>query len=157
MSDRRLRCPSCDGRMREVERRGVHVDVCGECRGVFLDRGELDKLMDAVEDYNMSQIAAVAQAQGGHYQAPDAPHQAQRAPGEPPPAPPPAPPGHHQPVHPQPGTPGHHQPVHPQQRSAMSEAARLAQEALAWQQRRKSGHGHPKKRRGGLLGDILDF
>lgn len=33
--------------MREVERRGVRIDVCAECKGVWLDRGELDKLLAA--------------------------------------------------------------------------------------------------------------
>ena len=46
---RTLRCPNCDGQMREVERRGVVIDICNECRGVFLDRGELDALVEAVE------------------------------------------------------------------------------------------------------------
>ena len=42
-----LTCPKCQGAMRTYERNGVHVDQCGECRGIFLDRGELEKLMDA--------------------------------------------------------------------------------------------------------------
>ena len=46
---RTLRCPNCDGKMREVERRGVVIDICTECRGVFLDRGELDALVEAIE------------------------------------------------------------------------------------------------------------
>ncbi len=33
--------------MREVNRNGVHIDVCPKCRGVWLDRGELEKLLDA--------------------------------------------------------------------------------------------------------------
>jgi Zn-finger nucleic acid-binding protein len=33
--------------MRTYERGGVHVDQCADCRGIFLDRGELDHLMDA--------------------------------------------------------------------------------------------------------------
>jgi Zn-finger nucleic acid-binding protein len=33
--------------MRTYERNGVHVDQCTECRGIFLDRGELDRLIDA--------------------------------------------------------------------------------------------------------------
>ena len=49
MSTRQLRCPSCDGPMDPVERRGVVIDLCRDCRGVFLDRGELDKLLDAAE------------------------------------------------------------------------------------------------------------
>ncbi|MCS6936312.1 MAG: zf-TFIIB domain-containing protein [Candidatus Bipolaricaulota bacterium] len=42
-----MRCPLCDVSMREVERRGVRIDVCPECRGVWLDRGELEKLLNA--------------------------------------------------------------------------------------------------------------
>jgi uncharacterized protein len=33
--------------MRTYERNGVVVDQCAECRGIFLDRGELEHLMDA--------------------------------------------------------------------------------------------------------------
>jgi Zn-finger nucleic acid-binding protein len=33
--------------MRTYERNGVHVDQCGDCRGIFLDRGELERLIDA--------------------------------------------------------------------------------------------------------------
>ena len=42
-----LTCPKCHGTMRTYERNGVHVDQCSECRGIFLDRGELDRLVDA--------------------------------------------------------------------------------------------------------------
>jgi uncharacterized protein len=33
--------------MRQYERGGVTIDQCGECRGIFLDRGELEHLIDA--------------------------------------------------------------------------------------------------------------
>jgi uncharacterized protein len=42
-----LTCPKCHGTMRTYERNGVHVDQCSDCRGIFLDRGELDRLIDA--------------------------------------------------------------------------------------------------------------
>ena len=42
-----LTCPKCHGTMRTYERNGVHVDQCTECRGIFLDRGELERLVDA--------------------------------------------------------------------------------------------------------------
>lgn len=35
--------------MNPVERRAVVIDLCRDCKGVFLDRGELDKLLDAAE------------------------------------------------------------------------------------------------------------
>lgn len=52
-----LNCPVCnDSRMREVEKNGILIDVCPSCKGVWLDRGELDKLMNDVRevraDYN---------------------------------------------------------------------------------------------------------
>jgi Zn-finger nucleic acid-binding protein len=47
-----LTCPKCQGPMRAYERNGVHVDQCGECRGIFLDRGELERLIDAEESYH---------------------------------------------------------------------------------------------------------
>ncbi|HEX6872297.1 MAG TPA: zf-TFIIB domain-containing protein [Micromonosporaceae bacterium] len=42
-----LTCPKCHADMRQYERSGVHVDQCTECRGIFLDRGELERLIDA--------------------------------------------------------------------------------------------------------------
>ncbi|GBD40788.1 hypothetical protein HRbin39_00157 [bacterium HR39] len=42
-----LLCPNCAEGMREVERHGVRIDVCPKCRGVWLDRGELEKLLEA--------------------------------------------------------------------------------------------------------------
>lgn len=42
-----LTCPKCQAPMRSYERSGVTVDQCTECRGIFLDRGELERLIDA--------------------------------------------------------------------------------------------------------------
>ncbi len=42
-----LTCPKCQAPMRSYERSGVTVDQCTECRGIFLDRGELERLVDA--------------------------------------------------------------------------------------------------------------
>ena len=42
-----LTCPKCQAPMRSYERSGVTVDQCSECRGIFLDRGELERLVDA--------------------------------------------------------------------------------------------------------------
>lgn len=39
-----LNCPVCQAAMREVNREGILIDVCTQCRGVWLDRGELEKL-----------------------------------------------------------------------------------------------------------------
>jgi len=46
-----MNCPICDDvRMREVQKDGVMIDVCPNCKGVWLDRGELEKLMSEVRD-----------------------------------------------------------------------------------------------------------
>ena len=42
-----MTCPKCNGEMRTYERNGIHVDQCTECRGLFLDRGELEHLVQA--------------------------------------------------------------------------------------------------------------
>jgi uncharacterized protein len=43
-----LKCPVCSGAMRERDRNGVVVDTCTQCRGVWLDRGELEKIAAAL-------------------------------------------------------------------------------------------------------------
>lgn len=40
-----LMCPNCDAAMQAVRRASVEFDMCPQCRGVWLDRGELEKLM----------------------------------------------------------------------------------------------------------------
>jgi uncharacterized protein len=41
-----MTCPSCGGELVELERSGVRVDACRNCRGVWLDRGELDRIVE---------------------------------------------------------------------------------------------------------------
>ena len=82
-----LSCPKCHAEMRMYERNGIHIDQCTECRGVYLDRGELEHLVSA-----------------------EAQWAAQQAPAAPPPPPPPAP----QPTYPQGGYPPPPPPAYPQ-------------------------------------------
>lgn len=58
-----MTCPKCQGEMRSYERNGVHVDQCADCRGLFLDRGELERLVEA---------------EGSFYREPQAPPQPSR-------------------------------------------------------------------------------
>ncbi|MBP2704070.1 zf-TFIIB domain-containing protein [Microbispora sp. RL4-1S] len=39
-----MECPKCRGRMRTFDRNGVHIEQCDNCRGIFLDYGELETL-----------------------------------------------------------------------------------------------------------------
>jgi Zn-finger nucleic acid-binding protein len=41
-----MKCPACDTGLHMTERQGVEIDYCPQCRGVWLDRGELDKLIE---------------------------------------------------------------------------------------------------------------
>ena len=42
-----MKCPNCsDSTLVMSERQGVEIDYCPQCRGIWLDRGELDKLLD---------------------------------------------------------------------------------------------------------------
>ncbi len=46
-----MKCPICnEARMREVERNGVTIDICPDCKGVWLDRGELEKLLGDIRE-----------------------------------------------------------------------------------------------------------
>lgn len=47
--------------MRQYERGGVVVDQCGECRGIFLDRGELDHLINAETQWSGQAAAGRSQ------------------------------------------------------------------------------------------------
>lgn len=40
-----LLCPNCNVSMQNVQRSGVELDMCPSCRGVWLDRGELEKIL----------------------------------------------------------------------------------------------------------------
>ncbi len=52
-----LVCPKCQGLMRTYERSGVTLDQCADCRGIFLDRGELERLVDAEQGWQSSHSA----------------------------------------------------------------------------------------------------
>ncbi|MFO0906287.1 MAG: zf-TFIIB domain-containing protein [Pirellulales bacterium] len=41
-----MKCPQCNLPLVMAERHGVEIDYCPECRGVWLDRGELDKILE---------------------------------------------------------------------------------------------------------------
>jgi Zn-finger nucleic acid-binding protein len=114
-----LTCPKCRGEMRQYERSGVTIDQCTECRGIFLDRGELEKLFEAEANWHQQQASRPPQpshvppAPGGGYvpPPPPAPHQSgYTAPSHVPPPPPPAH-GYPAPAYGHPyGYHGHHRP-----------------------------------------------
>ena len=41
-----MQCPQCKVNLVMTDRQGIEIDYCAQCRGVWLDRGELDKLIE---------------------------------------------------------------------------------------------------------------
>lgn len=41
-----MQCPVCHVDLLMSDRQGIEIDYCQKCRGVWLDRGELDKIID---------------------------------------------------------------------------------------------------------------
>lgn len=75
-----MQCPVCpDAALTMSERSGIEIDYCPKCRGVWLDRGELDKIIDRASASSATPAAAAAAA-------PPPPQHAQ--PYRPPPYPP---------------------------------------------------------------------
>ena len=62
-------CPVCKVSLAMSDRQGVEIDYCPQCRGVWLDRGELDKIIErsnaAEPAARAAQPAPPPQAQGG--------------------------------------------------------------------------------------------
>ncbi|MCP2031047.1 Zn-finger nucleic acid-binding protein [Okibacterium sp. HSC-33S16] len=56
-----MKCPTDSATLVMSERSGVEIDYCPECRGVWLDRGELDKIIERAEnEFTKSAPAAPA-------------------------------------------------------------------------------------------------
>jgi uncharacterized protein len=85
-----MKCPNCNETLVMADRQGVEIDYCPKCRGVWLDRGELDKIIERSADYspnNNSQLNTDRQFDrdddyykkqypqgGGHYNDPHYKH-----------------------------------------------------------------------------------
>lgn len=62
-------CPVCNNvQLLMSERQGIEIDYCPNCRGVWLDRGELDKIIDRSADNPASAQPAPQQPQGQQHQ-----------------------------------------------------------------------------------------
>lgn len=71
-----MKCPHCkDKDLVMSERKGVEIDYCPECRGVWLDKGELDKILDKAKEEDIARAKTVNETSmqgpsGGYYQKP---------------------------------------------------------------------------------------
>ena len=41
-----MKCPNCEETLVMADRQGIDIDYCPKCRGVWLDKGELDKIIE---------------------------------------------------------------------------------------------------------------
>ncbi|VVE05182.1 hypothetical protein PAQ31011_02349 [Pandoraea aquatica] len=61
-----MKCPVCGTPdLLMTERQGVEIDYCPKCRGVWLDRGELDKLIERTDETPAMAAQTVQGGQGG--------------------------------------------------------------------------------------------
>ena len=62
-----MNCPVCkDVQLAISDRQGVEIDYCPSCRGVWLDRGELDKLIERTASYEDRRDRDDDDRRGGH-------------------------------------------------------------------------------------------
>ena len=54
-----MNCPVCRVPLAMSDRQGIEIDYCPQCRGVWLDRGELDKIIER----NSADVASAAPQQ----------------------------------------------------------------------------------------------
>ncbi|MBY0469754.1 zf-TFIIB domain-containing protein [bacterium] len=70
-----MKCPNCkESKLVMSERKGVEIDYCPDCRGVWLDRGELDKILEKSKEADQPPSHRDdkhhPQSQGEYYQKP---------------------------------------------------------------------------------------
>jgi Zn-finger nucleic acid-binding protein len=61
-----MKCPNCDETLVMSDRQGVEIDYCPKCRGVWLDKGELDKIIERSAEYE----SGYRKNEGGQQQKP---------------------------------------------------------------------------------------
>ena len=49
-----MKCPNCDATLLMSEKHGVEIDYCPNCRGIWLDKGEMEKIMERAADHYAS-------------------------------------------------------------------------------------------------------
>ena len=62
-----MNCPNCNETLIMADRQGIEIDYCPKCRGVWLDRGELDKIIERTADFTPPQSGNYHQADKKYY------------------------------------------------------------------------------------------
>lgn len=55
-----MECPVCGERLRTAEKFGIEIEICPDCKGVWLDRGKLEAILSQAAS-NPAQVAGEAQ------------------------------------------------------------------------------------------------
>ncbi len=70
-----MQCPICQVDLQISERQGIEIDYCPKCRGVWLDRGELDKIIErsnaSIESYVQPPTVDIPDGRKKKYDYPD--------------------------------------------------------------------------------------
>lgn len=80
-----MKFPNCNETLVVADRQGIEIDYCPNCRGVWLDRGELDKIIERSANYSPNPPTGSRphdddgdyqkqHPQSGHYNDPRYPH-----------------------------------------------------------------------------------
>jgi Zn-finger nucleic acid-binding protein len=75
-----MQCPTDGTTLTMSERSGIEIDYCPTCRGVWLDRGELDKILERSLGQPAPQAAPQPPPQQQHYQQPQQSYQQHQQP-----------------------------------------------------------------------------
>ncbi len=137
-------CPECYIELKIANREGVEIDFCPQCRGIWLDHGELEKLIERASHVSYQSY----QPPPGYQQGPAPSYQSHQ------------PPAHHDPYahqgYPPQGQHGHHQNPHSHSNQgyqpSLNDLKRLKHEYKQYKQYKKHKH-HPVA---GFLEDIFD-
>jgi len=130
-----MKCPICtDIDLVMTDRQGIEIDYCPKCRGVWLDRGELDKLIE--------RSAAVPQAAPAPSPAPATPSAAAPYPAAP------------YPTAPYPAGP---YPTSDRRPDDRDDRRPRWDDDDDDRDKYRDGYGYKKKKRSSILGEIFDF
>jgi len=151
-----MQCPNDQTTLVMSERKGIEVDYCPSCRGVWLDRGELDKIIErSLDELGAASDAGARAATGPASGGPGGPG------GPAGPAPGPAPATPHYPPQPDPayGPPPVYEPGYRREGLAYPPRRRFGSSASAGSPDEYGRYGYPhhRRRRGSFLGDLFDF
>lgn len=69
-----MNCPHCNITLVMAERSGVEIDYCPQCRGIWLDRGELDKIIERASQPVNIQTTPTQERQFNHNKMKDHDH-----------------------------------------------------------------------------------